>query len=157
MAGDSSVVLNPGAGGSSMATYQDAGGLQHQKVVLETETPSGDPAKVNASNPLPAAVAGTVASGATNAGNPVKIGAAYNTAAPTFTTGQLGDVQMDVNGNLKVNIAAGAAAGGTDTGASNLQRRPEQVIAWHHLSGTTLAGEGWRQSAFDLCPRHSTR
>ena len=115
MAGDSSVVLNPGAGGSSMATYQDAGGLQHQKVVLETETPSGDPAKVNASNPLPAAVAGTVASGATNAGNPVKIGAAYNTAAPTFTTGQLGDVQMDVNGNLKVNIAAGAAAGGTSS------------------------------------------
>jgi len=115
MAGDSSVVLNPGSGGASMATYQDGSGFQHQKVVIETETPSGDPVKVNATNPLPVTASGAVASGTANTANPIKIAGAYNTAPPTFTNGQLGDLQMDANGNIKVNIAAGAAAGGTSS------------------------------------------
>lgn len=96
MAGDSNIVLNPGVGGASTATYQDASGYQHQKVVLETQTGSNDPAKVNLTNPMP-------------------IGAVYNSAAPTVTNGALTPLQTDVNGNIKVNIAAGAAAGGTSS------------------------------------------
>lgn len=58
---------------------------------------------------------GNVAAAASDSGNPVKIGGVYNSSAPTYTTGQRGDCQLDASGNLKVNIAAGAAAGGTSS------------------------------------------
>lgn len=53
---------------------------------------------------------GNVASGATDAGNPVKVGGRYNTAAPTLTNGQRGDLQLDVNGQLKNIDSASVAA-----------------------------------------------
>lgn len=37
----------------------------------------------------------------------------FNTVAPTMTNGKAGWAQLDVNGNVKVNIAAGAGSGGT--------------------------------------------
>src|SRR5215472_13372071 len=40
-------------------------------------------------------------------------GAEYLSAAPTLTSGQMVALQTDVNGNLKVNIQAGAGSGGT--------------------------------------------
>lgn len=49
---------------------------------------------------------GNVASGATDSGNPVKVGGVYNTTLPTLTNGQRGDVQLDVNGNLRTAITA---------------------------------------------------
>jgi hypothetical protein len=55
------------------------------------------------------------ASGGTNTGNPVKIGGAYNASPITLSNGQVGDAQLDSSGFLKVNIAAGAAAGGTSS------------------------------------------
>lgn len=45
-------------------------------------------------------VVGNVASGATDSGNPVKIGGVYNSTQPTLTNGQRGDVQLDVRANL---------------------------------------------------------
>ena len=45
---------------------------------------------------------GSVASGSSDSGNPVKVGGVYNSSAPTFTTGQRGDLQLDASGNLKV-------------------------------------------------------
>lgn len=51
---------------------------------------------------LNAQVVGSVASGATDAGNPVKVGGKYNATKPTFTDGQRGDVQIDTKGNLHV-------------------------------------------------------
>jgi len=50
-------------------------------------------------------VGGGVASGATDAGNPIKIGGVYNTTPPVFTNGQRGDAQIDVNGNLLETLA----------------------------------------------------
>lgn len=47
-------------------------------------------------------VGGTTASAGTNAGNPVKIAGVFNTTAPTFTNGQLGDVSMDNRGAIWV-------------------------------------------------------
>lgn len=52
--------------------------------------------------PLP--VAGTVASGAADSGNPVKVGAKYNLTLPTFTDGQRGDLQIGSRGSLGVSI-----------------------------------------------------
>lgn len=47
-------------------------------------------------------VGGDVAHAAADSGNPVKIGGRYNTAAPTLTNGQRGNIQLDVNANLKI-------------------------------------------------------
>lgn len=54
------------------------------------------------------AVGGPVASGASNADNPVKMGGAYNSTQPTVTTGQIVDAQMTARG-------AQIVATGTDT------------------------------------------
>lgn len=48
---------------------------------------------------------GNVASGATDSGNPVKVGSKYNASAPTVTDGQRVDDQADANGNKKVTLA----------------------------------------------------
>lgn len=55
-------------------------------------------------------------SGATDSGNPVKIGAVYNTTAPTLTNGQRGDVQLDSRGNLKATLFGSDTALPTTTG-----------------------------------------
>jgi len=46
-------------------------------------------------------VQGNVASGATDSGNPVKVGAKYNATLPTLTDGQRGDLQVDTRGALR--------------------------------------------------------
>lgn len=56
-------------------------------------------------------VQGNVASGAADSGNPVKIGAVFNTALPTLTAGQRGDAQMDANGNLKTRLVGTPVTG----------------------------------------------
>lgn len=48
---------------------------------------------------------GGVASGATDSGNPVKVGGVYNSTPPTFTNGQRGDFQIDASGNQLVSLA----------------------------------------------------
>jgi len=74
--------------------------------------------------PLP--VAGMVASGASNANNPVKIGGAFNTTQPTVTTGQAVDAQYSARGaaivttgvdTFNVTINAALPAGGNTIGA----------------------------------------
>lgn len=107
-------------GGPTIATATDASGYNWQKVVVATDT-AGTPSAINTANPLPtsqtgtATVGGVAASGGTNTGNPVKIGGAYNASPITLSNGQVGDAQLDSSGFLKVNIAAGAAAGGTSS------------------------------------------
>lgn len=44
---------------------------------------------------------GNIAAGVADSGNPVKVGGKYNTTSPTLTTGQRGDLQLDILGNLK--------------------------------------------------------
>lgn len=59
--------------------------------------------KMDSSGNLLSSIAGGgVASGSTDSGNPVKVGGVYNSSAPTLTTGQRGDLQLDANANLKV-------------------------------------------------------
>lgn len=51
-------------------------------------------------------VQGSVASGATDAGSPVKVGGKYNSTPPTLTDGQRGDIQVDSRANLRVALVA---------------------------------------------------
>lgn len=76
-----------------------------------TTTVTGTVTANAGSGPFP--VGGTVASGATDSGNPVKVGGVYHTSLPTLTDGQRGDLQIDANGILKVAIASGGGSGGT--------------------------------------------
>jgi len=57
----------------------------------------------------PVVVGGNVASGATDSGNPVKIGGVYNSATPTLTAGQRGDMQLWSDGCLRSRIFASAS------------------------------------------------
>lgn len=50
------------------------------------------------------AAGGTVASGATDSGNPVKTGGKYNATLPTLTDGQRGDVQLDSRAQVLFNL-----------------------------------------------------
>jgi hypothetical protein len=80
-------------------------------------TPTGNALSVNAFVTNTVAVSGTVtanqgappwtiqgdsASGASNAGNPVKVGGAFNTTQPTVTTGQTVDAQFSARGAMLV-------------------------------------------------------
>lgn len=58
---------------------------------------------------------GNVASGASDSGNPVKVGGRYNVTLPTLTDGQRSDLQVNVSGGL---IMGGStvASGATDSG-----------------------------------------
>ena len=47
-------------------------------------------------------IAGNVASGATDSGNPLKMGGVFNNTLPTVTTGQRVDLQTDSRGNISV-------------------------------------------------------
>jgi hypothetical protein len=58
-------------------------------------------------------IAGNVAAGAADSGNPVKVAGKFNSSAPTLADGQRGDLQLDTNGNLKVNIASGGSTSAT--------------------------------------------
>lgn len=64
-------------------------------------------------------VSGTVASGASDSGNPVKVGGKYNSSLPTYTDGQRGDLQIDSRGNLRTSLVSsnGATAAGIQTPA----------------------------------------
>jgi hypothetical protein len=64
-------------------------------------------------------VQGSSASGATDAGNPVKVGGVYNGTLPTLTNGQRGDTQLDTSGNLRV-LATGIGTTGADAITNSL-------------------------------------
>jgi len=99
--------------GSGVATWLDASSRMHQEVIVQTQTGGSDPVSVSTANPFP--VAGNVADNTADAGNSVKVGGVYQTAPPTLTNLQRGSLQLDAAGNLKINIVAGAAAGGTSS------------------------------------------
>ena len=76
-------------------------------------------------------VGGQVASGATDAGNPVKVGGVYNSSLPTLTNGQRGDVQLDASGRqLTASIGLGATSNGLTHGkARDLANTPTAIKA----------------------------
>lgn len=57
----------------------------------------------------PLSVGGSVASGASDSGNPVKTGCVYNATQPTVTTGQRVDCQSSTRGEILVAISNGAS------------------------------------------------
>lgn len=72
---------------------------------LRTQIANGaNIATVDASGNLSAFALGNVASGAADSGNPLKMGARYNAARPTFADGNRGDLQIGTRGSLAVTL-----------------------------------------------------
>ncbi len=82
---------------------------------------------------------GNVASGASDSGNPVKVGGRYNSSAPTLTDGQRGDLQLDSSGNLKV------TSGGTQTVSGTVGAT--QSGTWTVQPGNTANTTAWKVDA----------
>lgn len=93
--------------------------------------------QATASN-LNAQVVGAAASGASNSGNPVKVGGAFNTTQPTVTTGQAVDAQYTARGSAIV-------ATGVDPFAVNAS----QAGTWNvtNISGTISLPTGAAQDS----------
>lgn len=97
-----------------------AGSAAIGTVALNAALPAGanNIGSVNQGTP-PWQMGGDVANATADSGNPVKVGGIYNTTPPVYTNAQRANLQTDVNGNLKVNIAAGQNAGGTSSNFSS--------------------------------------
>ncbi|MEI6644062.1 MAG: hypothetical protein WCL10_18735 [Novosphingobium sp.] len=63
----------------------------------------------------PTRFAGTIAAGATDSGNPIKIGGVYTATLPTLTDGQRGNAQVSARGELLVALSSGGAAASVTT------------------------------------------
>src|ERR1700749_4316335 len=116
------VTLNQGVDGATVAFWLDASSAFHQYVIMETQSGSGDPSPIGTSNPLPVIfnaaqpiVGDLVAGNQDNNSAGVKLSAVYNSSPPTYASGQRSNLQTDNQGNLLVNIAAGQNAGGTSS------------------------------------------
>lgn len=77
-------------------------------VPLQCDASAANCAPPSAANPI--VMAGNVASGTADSGNPVKVGGVFNTTQPTLTTGQRGDAQMTARGELLVSLSTGATS-----------------------------------------------
>lgn len=111
--GYSATQLNPGAGGANVKQFTDSNSNVSQAIILQTQDGGSDPLPIGFTNPLP--VQGGVADFAADIQNSIKVAGVYNASAPTASTGQRVPLQVDAAGNLKINIVAGAAAGGTSS------------------------------------------
>lgn len=98
-------------------------------------------------------VGGSVAAGATDSGNPAKIGGVYNATLPTLTTGQRGNAQLTARGELitalqdLVSVSANVTAvdaGSTSSAGANGQ----SIFTGTPTAGSTAAIAGTGESSF---------
>lgn len=97
------VAITAGAGTTIATDDLGAGGHAQFMKVMDGTLDSTNKWVINSDGS--AMFAGNVASGATDSGNPVKVGGRYNATPPTLTDGQRGDAQLDTRGSLKTTIS----------------------------------------------------
>jgi hypothetical protein len=126
--------ITANAGTGSFTVVQATGSNLH--AVLDSGSTTAV-TQTTASN-LNAQVVGSVASGSSNTGNPVKIGGAFNTTQPTVTNGQAVDAQYTARG-------AAIVATGVDAFAVNASQSGTWNIT--NISGTVSLPTGAATSA----------
>jgi hypothetical protein len=82
-----------------------------QRVTIASDSTGTSIATQATASNLNAQVVGSVASGATDSGNPVKVGCTYNSTLPTLTNGQRGDCQVGTRGSVNTQIMANDGTG----------------------------------------------
>jgi len=116
-----------------------SGGGAGGSVTIDQSTPGTTNGVVVNSGAVTAT--GNVASGVSDAGNPVKAGAKYNSTLPTFTDGQRGDLQMGARGSLNVSLMVAGGAGAVGTVATLVDAQSNAVTALYN-AGFNLAFNG---------------
>jgi len=175
------VDVTPGTGATIAA--DDIAGVKYQRVKISvgadgsaTDLAPGQTTKANsvpvtlASDTDTLPVAGSVASGATDSGNPVKVGAKYNSTLPTLTDGQRGDIQIGSRGSINVQLKVADGSGsisststpadGASNSVTNLNTSAYQMgyngTTWDRMRGDTsgllvqhyaLTGSRWSYAA----------
>lgn len=117
--------VTPGLGKTIAA--DEISSVLFQRIKLTMGADGVNEGDIGSTNPLPVTgtigitgtipVAGNVASGSSDAGNPIKIGARYNSTLPTFTDGQRGDLQIDSRGGLQIIVTDKDGTGGAAVGS----------------------------------------
>lgn len=117
---------------------------------LRVELPTDGTGLVNVAqataSSLNAQVVGNAASGASDAGNPVKTGGVFNTALPTVTTGQRVDVQMTANGVL---ITTPFTLAGTAESFGNTAADAIATNGTNSHQNVNSTGLGYNGTSFD--------
>jgi hypothetical protein len=112
----SGLQLNAGSGGAQLLVDTDsATSIDAQVVKIGFSATTATPIQVSTANPLPVTQP-TQADGATftrSTTTEVVVAGAVDSSAPSLTAGKSAAVSLDTAGNLRVNVAAGAAASGT--------------------------------------------
>lgn len=85
---------------SGLAIDVGAGTIGTGTIRVVIASDSSHPVTSPTASNFNAQVVGSVASGSTDSGNPVKVGGVYNVTAPTLSNGQRADLQVDAYGNL---------------------------------------------------------
>ena len=103
----------PALGGSASGNvltlnYNTAAMSNTDKLQIIYDCANGDP--LYDATPASSTVEGNVSAGAQDSGKPVKVGGKYNATPFTMSNGQRGDLQLDVHGNLNVNLATALVA-----------------------------------------------
>lgn len=91
-------------------------------------------------------VAGEVASGATDSGNPVKVGGKYNSTLPTFTDGQRADLQLGARGATIVQLQIPGTGNAVDSAsASTLNDARSNTVSMYgsFVFGYLFNGTTW--------------
>lgn len=122
-----------------------------QVVVLDGSASSSVVTQPTAAN-LNAQVVGNVASGAADAGNPVKVAGVYRATSPTLADGQRGDLQLGTRGSLNVTIfpANNATPGGFQVNNSDAIATTATTLA------TTGFGSIFNGSTWDRLKKSTT-
>lgn len=132
------VAIDQTTPGTTNGVVVNAGSNIIGKVGIDQTTPGTTNAVV---------ATGNVASGATDSGNPLKIGGVYTTTPPPLTTGQRGDVQLDVNSNIRARLtgliitaadalANNSIATATNTADNAANNRPLTIVPYKFNSST---------------------
>lgn len=90
---------------------------------------------------------GNVASGASDSGNPVKVGGRYNSTKPTLTNGQRGDIQLEINGSAAVSNYIQTTNPGDEVIKSDGSGTGTPRVALYN-GGASLAVTGGNADAF---------
>lgn len=93
-------------------------------------------------------VQGNVASGATDEGNPLKIGGVFRSTPPTVTDGQRVDQQFDNRGNAKIALANGASTAEVGSYADSGAAGSNGVLAY--ARSMQFNGTSWDRTRNNL-------
>lgn len=96
-------------------------------------------------------VQGVTASATVDSGNPMKVGAVYNGSIPTFTSGQVGNLQMNIAGALNVApmVQTTAADGISNANYGFLLRRDQNAGVALAVSPSYFNGTTWDRARGD--------